>query len=192
MNLLDIIILIIAAWGFIRGLRKGLFYIVLSLAGILAGLVLATRFSGKLIPFLGRILPWDEKQLQWAAYVIVFLIVLIIARLISILLEKFFTWTGLGWMNRFAGAAVSTLKYLLLAGLLFTAVDELQAKFTLFPPSVFESSRIYKPLVQQTRKFIQYAGDWKDEFLESLPLSDENNSPEPSPNEKNSSPQPDK
>ena len=168
MNTLDLIVLGIVAWGFYKGLRKGLFYIVLSFAGILAGFFLATRFSGKLIPVLGNYLHWTDKQLQWVAYVLVFVIVLLIAKLISYLLEKFFEWTGLGWMNRLAGGAVSALKYLLLAGLLFTAIDEVQAKFQLFPGELFESSSVYRPLVDNTKKFIRYAGDWKEKFDENF------------------------
>jgi len=164
MNTLDLIILALVAWGFFRGFRKGFFYIILSLGGILAGFFLATRFSGKLIPYLNTFLQWEPQQLAWLAYIIVFLIVLVLARLISYILERFFTWTGLGWLNRLAGGAVSAVKYLLLAGLLFTAVDSVQAKFHLFPDDVFAQSTLYRPLVDQTKKVIRLAGDWKDEW----------------------------
>ncbi len=165
MAVIDYVILSLAGWGFYKGVRKGLFYIVLSLAGIIAGFLLATRLSGRLVPLLGQSLHWPEVHLKWTAYVLVFVIVLIIARLISYLLEKFFKWTGLGWINRLAGGVVSALKYLLLAGLLFTAVDEIQSEFQIFPKETFENSSVYNPLVMHTRRIIQYAGDWQDKHL---------------------------
>jgi membrane protein required for colicin V production len=164
MAVIDYIILSLAGWGFYKGLRKGLLYIVLSLAGIVLGFVLASRFSGILIPVLSERLAWSESHIKWTAYVLVFIIVLLIARLVSYLLEKFFEWTGLGWMNRLAGGVVSALKYLLLAGLLFTAVDEIQKNFKIFPPDTFAQSTVYEPLVANTRKVIDYAGNWKEKF----------------------------
>ncbi len=169
MAIIDMLILSMAAWGFYKGLRKGFFFIVLSLIGIIAGFIIASRLSGRLIPYLAEILHWDEIHLKWVAYVLIFFIVLSLSRIISHLLEKFFKWTGLGWMNRLAGGVVSGLKYLLLAGLLFTAVDEIQQKFQVFPPDTFKESTIYEPLVTNTRKLIQYAGDWKNKYLKNQP-----------------------
>ncbi len=172
MAVFDIIILTLVAWGLYKGFRKGFFYIVLSFAGLIIGFMLATRFSSHLIPFLQAYLDWPPSSLLWVAYVLIFLMVIIMARLISLLLEKFFKWTGLGWLNRIAGGMVSSLKYLLIAGLLFTAVDEVQSNFKLFPGELFEKSTVYRPLVENTRKFIDLIGDLRKKDSDHLKEND--------------------
>ncbi|NPA43095.1 MAG: CvpA family protein [Chlorobi bacterium] len=173
MNMLDLLILATAAWGFYRGLRRGMIYLILSLAAIVVGFVAASRFSGKIVPVLADYLDWEPAHLQWLAYFLVFFLVLIVAKLVSVILEKFLDWTGLGWLNRLTGALLSAAKYLLIIGLLLSAVDSLQAKYGLFPQDVFRSSSLYRPLVDTTRQMIAYAGDWSQKLKASLPSAGE-------------------
>jgi membrane protein required for colicin V production len=175
MAIIDMFILGLAAWGVFKGLRKGFVFMLLSLIGFIAGFWIASRFSVFLIPLLENYLRWNPHELQWLAYIILFVAVMILSRLVSYLLEKFMKATGLNWLNRLAGGFLNAVKYLFIAGLILTGADEIQKKFSIFPPAIFDNSTIYTPLVENTRKIIHAAGNWKKETFQQTEKPDEKN-----------------
>lgn len=102
MNLLDIVIIVILAISVLTGLRIGLIKAVLSLAGLIVGVILAGRYYVPLSEHLAFISQAGVAKV--VAFAIILIGVMVIAGVIAGLLK----WTAsvmmLGWVNRLGGA----------------------------------------------------------------------------------------
>ena len=106
MNWLDIIIIILIAIPTIIGLRIGIIKAVLSIAGVIIGVVLAGRFYGS----LGEALPIsDEGIAKIVAFAIILVAVMIIAAVAAAFIKKVISAILLGWVNRLGGAILGFL-----------------------------------------------------------------------------------
>lgn len=103
MNWLDIVIVVVLLIAAFDGLRRGIIGAVLSLAGLVVGILLAVRYY---VPFSERLsfMP-SETLARIVAFVIILVGILAIARLIAWLLGKIASALMIGWLNRLGGAA---------------------------------------------------------------------------------------
>jgi membrane protein required for colicin V production len=113
MNTLDILILIILGFTLIRGLFRGFFGEISSIAGVIAGFIAANKYYGMLLPLVVSILP-DPGIAALISYVLVFCTALVAVLSIAALLRHLLKVVLLGWMDRFAGGMVGLLKGALL------------------------------------------------------------------------------
>ncbi len=169
MHYLDWIILSVAAYGFYRGFRKGLVHIVLSLAGLVMAVFLASRFSGQWVPFLSEKLNSSPDKIMWLAYAVVFFGTLIAVALLTKLLDKIISSAGLGWVNKMTGGFLSALKSLLIIGLFFKLIASVQERFMIFPKDFEKDSKYYAPLIQVTDTLIHHAGNWHRKWKQKHP-----------------------
>ncbi len=102
MNWLDIIIIVVVVIATFWGLRTGLIMAVLSLAGLIVGVILAGRFYIPLSEQLGFIPQATVAKV--VAFAIILIGVMIIAGVLARLLKWAATITMLGWVNRLGGA----------------------------------------------------------------------------------------
>ncbi|MFC2008364.1 CvpA family protein [Chloroflexota bacterium] len=107
MNWLDIVILVPLAITALVGLKIGLIKAVLSLVGLIVGVILAGRFYAPLSELLTFI------SQDSVAKIIAFAIILIGVMVIASVLALLFKWAAsvmmLGWVNRLGGAAFGML-----------------------------------------------------------------------------------
>ena len=123
MNWLDILLLVVLAVATLIGLKTGIIKAVLSLAGIIIGVILAGNYYLPLseqltfIPYTG------------AAKIVAFAIILIVIMVIASLVARFLKWATsvvmLGWVNRLGGAVFG----LIMAGLFLGAALAAWLKF---------------------------------------------------------------
>jgi membrane protein required for colicin V production len=104
MNWLDIVILIMIVISAVSGFASGLIKSVFSLAGLIVGIVLAGRYYVGFSNQLGFI-PGDSGP-RIAAFIIIFLAVMLVATLLGIILTKIISAIMLGWLNRIGGAVL--------------------------------------------------------------------------------------
>ncbi|MFO7727236.1 MAG: CvpA family protein [Desulfonatronovibrio sp.] len=109
MNGLDIFFVVVLGFFLFRGIFRGLFLEVSSIAGLIAGFVAANRFYGNLQPAIGRIIP-SEQWSQIVAYLGIFLTVLFLVAMLSLSLKKFFRKIMLGWVDRLGGGVLGFIK----------------------------------------------------------------------------------
>ena len=102
MNWLDIIIAIALVIPIGVGLLQGLIKAVLSLAGLIIGVVLASNFYSQLAGVLGFI--QNEGIANIVAFIIILLVVIIIASLLANLLKSVIKAITLGWVDRLGGS----------------------------------------------------------------------------------------
>ena len=107
MNWLDIVILVVLVMATIFGLRTGIIKAVLSLAGLIFGVILAGRYYAPLAEQLTFI------PQAGAAKIVAFALILIGVMVIAGVLAKLLKWAVsvvmLGWVNRLGGAVFGLL-----------------------------------------------------------------------------------
>ena len=119
MNWLDIVIIVTLVINVIVGLWVGLIRAVLSLVGLVVGVLLAGRFYLSLSERLSFI-PSDTAA-KVAAFVIILAVVLAVAFVLAWLLSKAASAIMLGWLNRLGGAVFGALMGAIVWGTLLAA-----------------------------------------------------------------------
>lgn len=143
MNTIDLVVclvLLLAVWS---GWRSGFILQVCSLAGILAGILLAGRYGAR----VGAWLRLDESIAQIAGFVVVLIAVILLVALLGRALRGVSRFAGLGVLDYMLGVVVSLFKYLLLLGVVFAALDNLNDDYSLIKAETIHSSRTYEPIV---------------------------------------------
>jgi membrane protein required for colicin V production len=107
MNGLDFVVIGILLFSLLLGVWRGLIYEVMALLGWPLAFVLSKLFAGNLAPLL------PLQQETWrnaAAYVLVFIVVLIVWNVIARLLSKFLKVMGSGWLDRVMGGLFGLMR----------------------------------------------------------------------------------
>ena len=102
MNWLDIAIVVAIGFAIFLGLRIGIIKAILSLGGLIAGMVLAGHYYAALSQQLSFIS--DENLAKIAAFAIILIGVTIAAAVMAYLLKRVTEAMMLGWVNRLGGA----------------------------------------------------------------------------------------
>ena len=134
MNWLDIVILVVIAINIILGLRIGLIKGVLSLAGLIVGIILAGRFY---LPLSERLtfIPQTEVA-EIVAFAIILIGVIVVAGILAGVLKRAVSAGMLGWVNHLGGAVFGCVM-----GALFCAVLlAMWVKFLGFADVISESA----------------------------------------------------
>ncbi len=111
LNAFDIVILTILGITAGIGLWKGLVRQVLTLVGVIAGYILAINLYR---PVSGLFTGIDPDVAKIISFIGIFALCIILASIVSWLIGRFLQITGLGFLNRIAGAALGLVKGLLI------------------------------------------------------------------------------
>ena len=144
-DLLFAILMLLAAF---RGFRKGLAGAVFSFAALFIGMAAAIKSSALVAAWLqeksGQPGPWWPV----VAFVLVFLAVSLLLRMVSSLVEKTLEAVALGWANKLAGFLLYAIVYTLVFSVVLFYYDQL---FHL-SASTKNASRVYA--------FVEPWGEW--------------------------------
>jgi membrane protein required for colicin V production len=146
MNGLDVFLFIIIAYGFIRGLFKGLVLELSSLIGIILGIVAGRLYAH---PFAEMIKGWFDITIEHAqpiAFVLIFILVSILLHLIALAIDKSLNLIALGWANKILGSLFGGLKYIILLSVLLNLFYYLNAKRVFISEATTEKSILYNPI----------------------------------------------
>ena len=153
MNFFDIITIIAFVWAVVSGWRSGLVAQLLSLAGIVAGLILAIRFGAR----VGTMLGIDP---QFAAVVI--------AAILAKFLRSMLSFIGLHSLDTLLGITLSLVKALLILSVAYAAFDSLNADMKLVDKKYIVSSRTFRPVKGVSECIFPYI-DW---LKRQIPMTD--------------------
>ena len=133
MNWLDIVIIIAIAIATFLGLKIGIIKALLSLAGLIIGVILAGRYYVPLSEQLSFIPQASVAKI--AAFAIILIGVMIIAGVLAWLLKWVASVMMLGWVNRLGGAILG----LVLGAIFCSALLAIWVKFLGLAGAVAES-----------------------------------------------------
>lgn len=146
MNVLDIVILLLFLPGIIRGISKGFIEQAVSLAGIVASVWLAFRFSSLLSEKLKDFITIPEGALKIVAFIIILVAVSILVFIVAKLLTGVIKMANLGWINRLLGFILAIAVSAVVLGLVAIFFDSINTKFELVTSPVLTESVLYGAL----------------------------------------------
>ncbi|MBZ5857869.1 CvpA family protein [Flavihumibacter profundi] len=111
---LDLITLGILLLAMVKGLSKGLLVAVFSMVALVIGLAAALKLSAITAFWLEGSVNISSKWLPLVAFLLVFIIVVILVNRIALLMEKTIEWAFLGWINKAGGILFFGILYLLI------------------------------------------------------------------------------
>ena len=136
MNFFDILTLVALVWAIISGWRSGLISQLLSLVGIVFGVVLSIRYGAA----VGQMFHIDDRFSVVAGFLITLVATLIVTTILAKLIARVLSFIGLNWVNTLLGIAFSIVKGLLVLSLIYASIFALNTNLQLVEPTYFESS----------------------------------------------------
>ena len=127
MNILDFIIIGLIAFFLIKGIFRGFFREIASLAGIICGLVIGNHYHPQMADYLKAYIPL-ERPLPLIGFIILFIAVIIGFHLFGLLLHSLFKRLLIGWFDRTLGICFALIKGIIVSYLLIVLL-------TFFVPS---------------------------------------------------------
>jgi len=146
MGLLDILLGIPLVWGLWKGLKNGLFMEIASIVALIAGIYGAIHFSYITGDYLSEHLEWDEHNMSIIAFVVTFVLIIIIVHLAGKLLTKVANFAMLGLLNKIAGAIFGTLKIAILLGAALIFFDRMDSTLNIMDENTKKESMLYQPI----------------------------------------------
>ncbi|HYM94781.1 MAG TPA: CvpA family protein [Chitinophagaceae bacterium] len=101
--ILDIIFLIVVIIAIIKGYRRGLIVGVFSFLALIIGLAAAMKLSTIVAGYIGKAVKISDQWLPLIAFILIFLIVVLLVRAVAAFIEKSVQFVMLGWLNRLGG-----------------------------------------------------------------------------------------
>ena len=166
MNLLDIIIIATMIFLIVKGILRGFFREIASLAGVILGIWLANHFQPQMTDYLKSYLP-SIKYLPLISFAVIFFTTLILCNLSGWVLKLLFKKVLLGWLDRTLGASLAVIKgviitYLVIILLTFfvPASTPLIAKSKMAPLIIISSQAMIRLISPD------HFQKWKKKFME--------------------------
>ena len=177
MNYLDIVILIILALFGLKGLRKGLIIEVVTLLALVVGIFGAMRFSDFTAEHLQEVMNIDPKFLNTIAFVLTFVILVVVVNLIGRAASKLAKTLELGLLDGLGGFVFGVAKGVLLCSLIIVVFNNLHF-MGIIKEEAKKESKLY-PYIEQTVPYLyQGYGMVKDIVKEKLPEKDNKTTPD--------------
>ena len=148
----DIITLAVIGWMIFRGKRDGFVSQLLSLVGVIFGVVLAISYGD----IMGKMLNIDPKYAEISGFVIIFIATVIVAFILAGLLSKIISVVKLSWLNNLLGILFSVLKGLIVLGLIYAAIFAVNARAELVEPKEFDKSISFNVVSSVANPLIEY------------------------------------
>ena len=170
--LIDIIVFILLVWALFKGLRNGLIVAVFSFLAFIIGLAAALKLSTLMAEYIGANVEVSQRWLPFIAFIVVFLIVVLLVRLGAKLLQGAVQMAMLGWVNRIGGVLFYALIYFFIFSILLFYATQLN----LIKPSTTEASVTYSYIAPFGPKVMDILGSiipfFKNMFEELLQFFD--------------------
>lgn len=138
--LIDVIAIALLVLAVYKGLSKGLIVALFSFIAFIIGLAAALKLSAVAAGYIGDTISISEKWLPVIAFIVVFLVVVLLVRLGGRLIEKFAQVAMLGWLNRLGGVFFFILIYFFIYSILLFY----SAQLGLINQETMESSTAYR------------------------------------------------
>lgn len=153
MGLLDIILGVLLAFAFFKGLQNGLFIELASLVSLLAGIYFAVKFSSFMKEILSGIVKWNPNTIQVVAFILTFITVVVVVSLLGKFLTGIADFAFLGWLNKLGGGFFRVLKTILIISIVFAVFEKINYNHILAKKETLDNSLFYNP-IQKTAGYM--------------------------------------
>lgn len=109
--IIDFIALVLLALAFFKGFRKGLIVALFSFIAFIIGLTAALKLSSLAAKMISEHANIGERWLPMIAFLVVFILVVLLVRIGARIIEAAVKMVMLGWLNRLGGVIMYMLIY---------------------------------------------------------------------------------
>ena len=177
MNYLDIIIAIILLLFGVKGFRKGLIIEVVTLLAFAVGIYGAMHFSDFTAEHLKEVMEINPKYLNTTAFVLTFILLVILVNIIGRMVTKLIQAMNLGFFNKLGGAVFGMAKGVLLCSIMVMVLNNFQL-IGIVKPEVREQSKLY-PYIEETVPYVYRGFDLVKGYVDDLQNEEEEPSQAP-------------
>jgi membrane protein required for colicin V production len=146
MNVFDIVIAAPLIFGFVRGVMKGLFVEVASLAALIGGVYGAIHFSYFIGDFLKEAVSWDQEYVSLAAFAGTFITIIVTIALLGKMLTKLADFAALGVINNILGGVFGAIKIGLILSVVFIFFGKMNDTIPFVKKETLDESILYAPV----------------------------------------------
>lgn len=143
MAIFDIVLLSLFIPGIIHGAVKGLITQIVSLASVVVGALVASRFAPDLTQVFIAQFSSEERVAYIICFILIFLVCALVMALVGSLVTKLFKIATLGWLNRLLGALFAIFTTALVLGLLISAFEGLNASWNIVKPESYADWKVW-------------------------------------------------
>jgi membrane protein required for colicin V production len=122
----DIVLLILAALGAYSGYKQGFLMELISLAAILVGVLAGFKLMGEGMIILQDKFNADKDTLPYISFVIIFIIVVVLVRLLGKWIKDSIDKSFLGTVDQTMGGALGVFKTLFMLSIIIWIMDSLK------------------------------------------------------------------
>ena len=177
MNYLDIIIAIILLLFGVKGFRKGLIIEVVTLLAFAVGIYGAMHFSDFTAEHLKEFMEINPKYLNTTAFVLTFILLVILVNIIGRMVTKLIQAMNLGFFNKLGGALFGMAKGVLLCSIMVMVLNNFQL-IGIVKPEVREQSKLY-PYIEEAVPYVYRGFDLVKGYVDDLQNEEEEPSQAP-------------
>ncbi len=96
---------------------------VFTFIGLLAGYLISLRIKSNVAVFIQQWIHLPDIMINTVSFLLIFVLIIIIFRIIAVRIREFFKWTFLGWIDRGGGFLIGLLKGGLIASLVVLLIS---------------------------------------------------------------------
>ena len=160
MGFIDILLAAFLVYGFIKGLRNGLFVELASLISLFIGIYVAIKFSNVVRSAVGSVVSWSPKTIQVTAFVVTLIVVVIAIHVLAKTLTGVASFAFLGWLNTLGGGLFSVIKTVLLLGVVLSLFQKINLNNMLVSKATQEKSLFFNPILKTSEVLVPTLTDW--------------------------------
>ncbi len=124
--MIDVVVCILLIMAIVKGLRRGLIVALFSMVAIIVGIAAAMKLS---VVVAEKLKDSVNIAAQWwpvISFILVFVVVVLLIRLVANMIEKAVQWTLLGWVNKLGGVILYVLMYMIVFSVLLFYAEQMQ------------------------------------------------------------------
>mgnify|MGYP001087865640 CR=1 FL=1 len=146
MEILDIILLVVLIFGFVKGIMNGLFVELASILSLIFGVYGAIHFSYYVAGFLNSKTEWNEKTINILAFIITFIVIILAIIFAGKAFTKLADFATLGTLNKILGGVFGTFKLGLILSVLMIVFEKANDTFKFVEQEELNQSTLYQPV----------------------------------------------
>ncbi len=150
----DILFVIFVGGGFWWGYQKGIIYSVFSLAAYFIGIIVALKFSYIAVKFLQTSLSLGPKALAVIAFILMFLLIVLLIRGVAWTLEEILKSFSLNMINQLIGGVIFSL----ISVYILCVMIWLLNRWNVFPDHQKMTSHVYPYIANLGPTIVEYSG----------------------------------
>jgi membrane protein required for colicin V production len=142
MNIIDIILLIPVIWFAYRGFVNGLIIELATIIALFLGIYLSVHFS----VYIGNKIGLSGKYENILAFIITLIAVFIIIQILAKFIDKLFSLTALGLLNKIGGIVFGIAKITLVLSVLLYFINKFDSKKQIISEKNRAESKLLQPI----------------------------------------------